>query len=94
MIVKVVGIEKQDFKFDDGTRYSGNKIHAIESDYTSDGLSGQRVVVLKVSDKSRFADFPFVLGQEYSVFFSLKGALDYVALHQAAKDPAEYVDRL
>ena len=79
MTVKIVGIENQNFTFDDGKTYCGKKLHCVVVDEHKDGLLGCPVSVVKVSDKSEFYNLPLELDKLYLCFFDQKGKLAYLA---------------
>lgn len=81
MKIKVVGIESQDYKLDNGYAFKGKKIHCVELDSVKKGLVGNLTTVFKVADDSPLASTPIEIGNEYTVFFNQKGALDYISIN-------------
>lgn len=79
MTIKIVGIENQNFTFDDGKTYSGKKLHVIVVDEHKDGLIGCPVSVVKISSTSEFFNVPLELDKLYTIFFDQKGKLAYIA---------------
>lgn len=79
MTIKIVGIENQNFKFDDGKTYTGKKLHCVCVDEHKDGLIGCTVSVIKISGASEFYNVPLDLDKLYVCFFDLKGKLAYLA---------------
>ncbi len=78
MTIKVVGIENQDYKLDNGYAFKGKKIHCVDLDSEKKGLVGNLTTVFKIADDSPLAVIPIEIGGEYTVFFNQKGALDYI----------------
>ena len=79
MIVKVIGIETQDFRFDDGKEYKGKKLHVANVDEHKENLVGCPVSVIKIPATSEFYNLPLELDKLYLCFFDQKGKLAYLA---------------
>lgn len=79
MKVRIVGIQSQDYKLDNGYEFKGNKIHALDLDSQPDGLSGNLTMTMKISATSPLAAVPLVVGAEYNVYFNQKGGVDYIS---------------
>lgn len=79
MKVKIIGIEPQSYTLDSGYSFTGVKYHAIDLETVREGLIGQLMVNFKVSSDSRLASVPVEVGKEYNVYFTQRGALDYIA---------------
>lgn len=79
MTIKIVGIENQNFKFDDGKTYTGKKLHVVVEDEHKDGLIGCPVSVVKINGSSEFYNVPLELDKLYVCFFDQKGKLAYLA---------------
>ena len=82
MIIKIVGIENQNFTFDDGKTYIGKKLHVVVVDEHKDGLIGCPVSVIKISGVSEFYNVPLELDKLYVCFFDQKGKLAYLAVQK------------
>lgn len=79
MIVKIVGIETQDFTFDDGKTYRGKKLHVVNVDEHKNNLVGSPVSVIKISATSEFYTVPIEPDKLYNIFFDQKGKVAYLA---------------
>lgn len=77
MIVKVIGIENQDFTFPDGKQYTGKKLHVAVVDQHKDGLIGCPVEVIKIPSSNEFYSVPIDVDKHYIVFFDQKGKVAY-----------------
>lgn len=78
MKIKVVGIQVQDYTLDNGYKFKGKKIHALDLSSETVGQVGYQVTNLKISDDSALANVPIEIGCEYTVYFTNKGALDTI----------------
>lgn len=78
MKIKIVGVQEQDYKLDNGYAFKGRKIHAIDLDSSPAGLTGNVVINLKIPADSPFATLPLVVGSTYVCYFTQKGALDFI----------------
>ena len=79
MVVKVIGIENQNFTFPDGKLYSGKKLHVAVVDQHKDGLIGCPVETIKLSSQNEFYSVPIDVDKHYTVFFDQKGKVAYFA---------------
>ena len=79
MIIKVIGIETQDFRFDDGKEYKGKKLHVANVDEHKENLVGCLVSVIKIPATSEFFSVPIEPDKLYNVFFDQKGKVAYLA---------------
>lgn len=78
MKMKIVGIQRLDFKMDNGTEFKANKLHCVDLDSKPNGLLGGNVVTtFSIMDDSPLATIPVAVGKEYTVFFDQKGKLAY-----------------
>ena len=75
--MQLVGVQKQDYKLDNGYAFKGNKLHCVDLDSKTDGLQGNIVTTFKIADGSELAQIPLKIGAEYTVFFDQKGNLAY-----------------
>ena len=82
MIVKIVGIETQDFTFDDGKTYKGKKLHVVNVDEHKENLVGSPVSVIKIPATSPFYTVSIEPDKLYDIFFDQKGKVAYVAAHK------------
>lgn len=78
MVVKIVGIQNQDYKLDNGYAFKGKKLHVIDCESVPNGLEGNLVTTLKIADDSPMANVPVEIGKRYTVYFNQKGGLDYI----------------
>ena len=79
MKIKVIGIEQQDYKLDNGYQFKGKKVHFKDMETQKTGLTGNLTGTLKIPDDSPLAVIPIEIDHEYTCFFNQKGALDYLA---------------
>ena len=79
MVVKVVGIEKQDFTFPDGKQYSGKKLHCVVVDRHEPNLVGCPTEVVKIASTSEFFSVPIDVDSLYTIFFDQKGKIAFLA---------------
>ena len=85
MLVKIVGIQSQDYKLDSGYAFTGNKIHVIDMDSAPNGLDGNLVTNFKIPASSPLAAIPLKVGGEYTVYFNQKGVLDFIMEYNPSK---------
>lgn len=78
MEIKIVGIENQDYKMDNGYAFKGKKLHCIDEDTERPSLNGNVVTTIKIDDNSSLATVPVEVGNHYTAFFNQKGALAYL----------------
>lgn len=79
MKVKILGLQNQDYKLDNGFEFKGVKIHALDLDSAPAGLTGNLTTTFRLASDSPLNSVPLIVGDEYNVFFSQKGALDFIA---------------
>ena len=79
MKVKIVGIQPQSYTLDNGYSFTGVKYHAIDLDTVINGLIGSVVTSFRVSSDSHLASIPVEVGKEYNIYFTQKGAVDYIS---------------
>ena len=79
MVVKVVGVEVQDFNFKDGTHYAGKKLHCVVVDRNAPNLTGCPVEEVKIPSSNEFYSVPIDVDELYTVFFDQKGRVAYFA---------------
>ncbi len=78
MKIKIVGIENQEYKIDNGPEFKGRKLHCIDVETEKQGLIGNSILNIKIADNSPLANEPLEVGKEYTVYFTNKGALDFI----------------
>lgn len=79
MKVRIVGIQAQDYKLDNGYEFKGNKIHALDLDSKPDGLTGHLTMTMKIKASDPLSSVPLSVGDEYNVYFNQKGGVDFIA---------------
>lgn len=79
MKVRVVGVQKQEYKLDNGYEFKGRKLHCIDLDSNRSDLDGCLVMNVKIANESPLSSVPISVGSEYVCYFNQKGALDYIA---------------
>lgn len=79
MKVRIVGIQAQDYKLDNGYEFKGNKIHALDLDSKPDGLIGHLTMTMKIKASDPLSSVPLSVGDEYNVYFNQKGGVDFIA---------------
>ena len=85
MIIKVIGIQEQDYKLENGYAFKGKKIHAADMSTKGEGLSGHLVLNMKISADDILGKLPIEVGKMYTVYFDQKGRLDYLADYDPGK---------
>lgn len=78
MTVKIVGIETQDFTFDDGKIYKGKKLHVVNVDEHKENLVGSPVSVIKIPATNEYYSVPIDVDKLYTVFFDQKGKVAFL----------------
>ena len=78
MKIKLLGIENQDYKLDNGFAFKGKKLHALDIDTQLPGQIGNQVLNIKIPDDSPSSSVPLEVGQTYTVYFTPKGKLDTI----------------
>ncbi len=77
MKIKIVGIEDQNYKLDNGYSFDGLKLHCLDVETKKDKLIGNVTTTIRVP-----RDFPqatsLMVGMECSVYFNQKGQLDFL----------------
>ena len=77
MKIKLVGIQPQDYKLDNGYSFKGNKLHAIDLDTVPTGQIGNQVInSIKIAEDSPLYSVPLEIGKTYTVYFTQKGQID------------------
>lgn len=79
MKVKVVGIQTQDYKLDNGYEFKGRKLHCIDMDSERKDLQGNLTLTMKIPSDTPLGVLPIEVGEEYTVYFNQKGGVDYLA---------------
>ena len=84
MLLRIVGLQRQDFKMDNGYEFHGYKFHCVDESTENKELQGRQVVNFKVGDDHPIASMPVHLGRLYKVYFDQKGRLDFMTLDDGA----------
>lgn len=79
MKIKVVGIQNQNYRMDNGYSFKGRKLHCVDIDSERSDLDGNLTLTIKVADDSPLGSIPIEVGKEYTCYFNQKGALDYLS---------------
>jgi hypothetical protein len=79
MLMKVVGVQEQDYKLENGYSFKGAKIHAIDLETVPQGLTGNMVTDFKIPADHPLYQMPLRVGGIYKCYFTQKGALDFMA---------------
>ena len=79
MKVKLIGMEKKDFKFQDGKEYHGKDLHVMILDKGKPEITGNLTAVYKIKDEEPLSAVPLTVGKEYVVFFNDAKRLDYIS---------------
>lgn len=90
MVIKIIGIEKQDYKLDNGYAFQGLKIHAADLETVKNSLVGNLTTTIKIPAESPFYNEGYAVGECYRCYFTQKGALDYIS----RVDPADLIEDL
>lgn len=85
MKIKVVGIENQDYKMDNGYEFKGRKLHCLDLETERQGLIGNKITNIKIADNSPLANEPLEVGKDYIVYFTQKGSLDFIRPSNVSK---------
>lgn len=79
MTIRLVGIQKQDYKLESGYEFHGKKLHGIDLSTMPEGQTGNQVInSLKIPDGSALSQIPLEVGKVYTVYFNQKGQLDSI----------------
>lgn len=78
MKVKIIGYQSQDYKLDNGFQFQGFKVHAEDLDSAPAGLTGHLTTTFRISSDSELAKVPLLVGEEYHIYFTQKGAVDFL----------------
>lgn len=76
MLVKIVGVQAQDYKLDNGYEFKGDKVHAIDLETVADGQLGHQVMDFKIPSAHHLASVPLEIGETYRLYFDKKGKVD------------------
>lgn len=71
MMLKIVGVQRMDYKFDDGKEIHGYKLHGIELDRQVTGLTGNTVQSVMIRDDNPMSEVALGLkpGDECRLYF-------------------------
>lgn len=78
MKITVLGVQRQDYKLDSGYEFHGVKVHSVDEDSAPVGLDGHLSMVFKLSDESPLISVPLIIGDQYNVFFTQNGQVDFL----------------
>ena len=78
MLIKVVGIQSQDFTLDNGYHFSGKKYHAIDMETSVPGQDGNQVMTFKIPSDHKLAAVPVEVGKTYHMYCDQKGRPDFI----------------
>lgn len=78
MQIKLVGVQPMDFTLDNGYHFDGIRIHAIDLETMADGQIGNQIMDFKIPSSSPLMNTPLQVGEEYTVYFTKKGAPDFL----------------
>lgn len=78
MKVRIVGVQNQDYKMDNGYEFKGRKLHCVDVDTERNDLTGNLTLTMKIPDDSHLGAIPIEVGGEYTVYFNQKGGVDYL----------------
>lgn len=79
MVLKVVGVQRLDCRFDDGKELHGVKLHCLDMETEKKGLEGHVVTSLFVPDDNRYSAFGFEVDKDYRIYFAQKSnKIDFV----------------
>lgn len=79
MLVKIVGIVPQSYTLDNGYSFTGDKVHCIDLETKADKQIGDQVMDFKIPADSHLAGVPLEIGEKYQLYFTKKGAVDFLA---------------
>lgn len=79
MKIRIVGVVPQSYTLDNGFSFNGQKIHAIDLETSVDGQIGHQVMDFRIAADSPLASVPLKVGTEYSLYFTKKGQVDFLA---------------
>lgn len=77
MKIKIVGIQDQNYKLDNGYAFDGFKVYCIDVETASENLIGNVTTTLRIPRNSPFAA-NLAVDQVYNVYFTQKGAVDFL----------------
>lgn len=83
MKIKITGVQPQSYSLDNGFSFTGEKVHAIDLDTKSDGQIGNQVMTFRLDSDSPLTSVPLIVGEDYTVYFTPKGKVDFLAPYQA-----------
>lgn len=83
MKIKITGVQPQSYTLDNGFSFTGEKVHAIDLDTKSDGQIGNQVMTFRLDSDSPLTSVPLIVGDDYTVYFTPKGKVDFLAPYKA-----------
>lgn len=90
MLIKIVGIEHQDYKLDNGYSFKGIKLHAEDMSTLKEKLEGNLTTTIKIAEDSPHFSRDFRVGTYHRCYFTQKGTLDCIT----EVDPADVVENV
>lgn len=78
MKIKLVGVQPMNFTLDNGYHFEGERIHAIDLETVVPGQIGNQIMDFKIPSDSHLMNVPLEIGEEYTVYFTKKGAPDFL----------------
>lgn len=93
MLLKIVGVQPQDYTMDNGYSFKGNKIHVIDMETKVEGMLGNQVSDFKIPISSPLYAMPLSIGSVYRCYFDKKGRPEEIRLaDQPAADQFNFMD--
>ena len=83
MKIKITGVQPQSYTLDNGFSFTGQKVHAIDLDTKSDGQIGNQVMTFRLDSDSPLTSVPLIVGDDYTIYFTPKGKVDFLAPYKA-----------
>ena len=77
MKVKILGIQTQEYKLENGYHFKGRKLHLMCLD-EKPGLCGCEVDTVRLSDDSPLSNVHLTIGSEYNFYFDQRAHLDAI----------------
>ena len=87
MKVKVLGIMRQEYDLtrDGGPKFEGNVLQCVTVGEDKNGLVGELVKTIKISDSDKLAKIPLEIGKTYTAYFDDKKKLDFLSEYNVNK---------
>lgn len=91
MLVRIVGLQRQDWKMDDGFEFHGYKFHCVDEGTQNKDLQGRMVLEFKVPDGHPLSSMPIQLNKLYKAYFNNRKQLDFLSLSEDVA-PSDILD--